>query len=169
MLAGAGGVAALLVLPGCTGGGSTSAPTSAAPSAPDPLLAVLEERQSLAAAYAAVGTAHPDLAGRMAVLQAQTEEQVLALRRALALPATTAPSTAPTGAGTGAATTGAATTSAGNPVVPPDPAAARAMLRDRLTTAAEHAAALCATTSPERAPFIGSLAAAATCHRVVLA
>lgn len=160
MLAGAGGVAALLLLPGCTGGGSPSVPTSATPSAPDPLLAVLEERQSLAAAYAAVGTAHPDLAGRMAVLQAQTEEQVLALRRALALPATTAPSTAPAGA---------ASTSAGDPVVPTDPAAARAMLRDRLTTAAEHAAALCATTSPERAPFVGSLAAAATCHRVVLA
>lgn len=153
-------------LASCTGSPRPARPTrSAPPTAPDPLLAVLAERQAWVLRYDAVGVAHPALLGRLQPLRAQTVEQVEALQLALALPtATTSPSTTSSSA-TADSTSGAPTA----PVVPADPGAALAELRASVRAGAADAAALCLTVTVERAPLVGSLAAAGSCHDLALA
>lgn len=142
----------------CTGSSTPIIPTSAAPTAPDPLLAVLAERAGLVEAYAAAGRQHPPLLPRLQPLRTQTEEQVMALRQALALP-----EPAPTASATSGATTSPTATA-----VPVDPAVTLSGLRAAVRASGSAAAAVCATTTAERAPLVGSLAAAAACHELLL-
>lgn len=157
VLTGVGALALVSVLPGCTGGQSLLPTAPTTPAVPDPLLAVLAARVALVEDCAAVAVAHPALAGRVRPVGDQTAEQVTTLQRALARPTASASVVAPV---TPSVSSG--------PVVPPDPAAALAGLRAALQAAGEAAAALCRTTSAQRAPLLGSLAAAAAGHAVVL-
>lgn len=152
----AGGLGGGAVLSACTGSPTPVAPGSTPPALPDPLLAVLDERTRLVAQYDAAALEHPDLLPLLSPLRVQTEQQVVALRLALAWPEPTtsaAPSSDPAG-----------TSSA----VPIDPAATIADLRSAVQVSGTTAAALCVTTTTERAPLVGSLAAAASCHELLL-
>lgn len=155
VLAALGALAAAGVVSGCTGPVAPVTPIRTTPTAPDPLLAVLDERVDLVERYDAAGRQHPELATRLLPLRIQTEEQVLVLRLALALP------TAPPPTPTQSSSTGTA--------VPVDPAVSLSALRSAVRVAGMRAAALCETTSAERAPLVGSLAAAASCHELLLA
>jgi len=156
------GCGGVLLVGACTGGTGPAAPTSSAPPPPpDPLLALLEEREGLLAAYEATGTAHPDLVGRLQPLQSQTAEQVVALRLALALPTATPSPRAPSSGGSTPSTPS-------GPVVPADPAAAVAEVRAALRASGSAAESVCLSTTAERAPLLGSLAAAAACHDLML-
>lgn len=158
LVTGVGAVGGVGLLSACTGSPDTVIPTSAPSSAPDPLLAVLAERERLVAQYVVAGRQRPELAPRLLPLREQTEEQVVALRLALALPEPT-PS----------ATTGASGSSSAGPVDPPESLEVTlANLRSAVQTSAVTAATLCETTTVERAPFVGSLAAAASCHDLLL-
>jgi len=135
-------------------------------------LAVLEERAGLVEAYAAAGRQHPQLLPRLQPLRTQTEEQVMALRLALALPERTPASTALGTTGTtgasGTSGTSGATTSPTATAVPVEPAVTLSGLRAAVRASGSAAAAVCATTTAERAPLVGSLAAAAACHELLL-
>lgn len=156
---GGGGV---LLVGACTGGTGPADPTSSAPPPPpDPLLALLQEREALITRSVATGTAHPDLVGRLQPLQSQTAEQVIALRLALALPTATPSPTAPLSSGSTPSTPS-------GPVVPADPAAAVAEVRAALQASGSAAESVCLSTTAERAPLLGSLAAAAACHDLML-
>lgn len=178
LLAVATAAGALGLASACTGSSTPIIPTSAAPTAPDPLLAVLEERAGLVEAYAAAGRQHPQLLPRLQPLRTQTEEQVMALRLALALPERTPASTAlgttgTTGASGASGTSGTsgtsgATTSPTATAVPVEPAVTLAGLRAAVRASGSAAAAVCATTTAERAPLVGSLAAAAACHELLV-
>ncbi|MGI8528315.1 MAG: hypothetical protein ACR2KO_02440 [Geodermatophilaceae bacterium] len=169
LLAVATAAGALGLASACTGSSTPIIPTSAAPTAPDPLLAVLEERAGLVEAYAAAGRQHPQLLPRLQPLRTQTEEQVMALRLALALPERTPASTALGTTGTtGASGTSGATTSPTATAVPVEPAVTLSGLRAAVRASGSAAAAVCATTTAERAPLVGSLAAAAACHELLL-
>jgi len=172
LLAVATAAGALGLASGCTGSSTPIIPTSAAPTAPDPLLAVLEERAGLVEAYAAAGRQHPQLLPRLQPLRTQTEEQVMALRLALALPERTPASTALGTTGTtgasGTSGTSGATTSPTATAVPVEPAVTLSGLRAAVRASGSAAAAVCATTTAERAPLVGSLAAAAACHELLL-
>ncbi|MBA3252171.1 MAG: hypothetical protein H0T66_18140 [Geodermatophilaceae bacterium] len=158
------GCGGVLLVGACTGGTGPAAPTSSAPPPPpDPLLALLEEREGLLAAYEATGTAHPDLIGRVQPLQSQTAEHVTALRLALALP--TATSTSSAGSSSTPASKGGSTS---GPAVPADPAAALAELRSAVQASGSAAESVCVSTTAERAPLVGSLAAASACHALML-
>lgn len=169
LLAVATAAGALGLASACTGSSTPIIPTSAAPTAPDPLLAVLEERAGLVEAYAAAGRQHPQLLPRLQPLRTQTEEQVMALLLALALPERTPASTAlgTTGA-SGTSGTSGATTSPTATAVPVEPAVTLSGLRAAVRASGSAAAAVCATTTAERAPLVGSLAAAAACHELLL-
>lgn len=159
-LLGAGGV---LLLGACTSGSDRAAPTPPAPPPPpDPLLALLDEREALLARYEATGTAHPALVGRLQPLRSQTADQVIALRLALALPTAPASSSAPPSSG------GSTPSARSGPAVPADPAAALAEARAALQASGSTAASVCLSTAAERAPLVGSLAAAAACHDLLL-
>lgn len=174
LLAGGG----VLLLGACTGGGDPAAPTPAGPPpAADPLLALLGNRETLLVRYDATGAAHPDLIGRLQPLRAQTAEQVVVLRLALALP-TTAPSSAaasasaaPSASASGSPASGSAASGspAPGPAVPPEPAAALAELRTAVRAGGAAAESVCLAAPAERAPLVGSLAAAAACHDLLLA
>lgn len=154
-------------LAGCTGSPGPVGPTSSAAStAPDPLLAMLAEREAWVLRYDAVGVAHPALLGRLQPLRAQTAEQVEALRLALALPTATTSSSPPPPPTSGSSSSGGAPSAPG---VPADPAAALAELRASVRAGASGAATLCLTVTAERAPLVGSLAAAGSCHDLALA
>jgi len=172
LLAVATAAGALGLASACTGSSTPIIPTSAAPTAPDPLLAVLEERAGLVEAYAAAGRQHPQLLPRLQPLRTQTEEQVMALRLALALPERTPASTALGSTGTtgasGTSGTSGATTSPTATAVPVEPAVTLSGLRAAVRASGSAAAAVCATTTAERAPLVGSLAAAAACHELLL-
>ncbi|MBA3419879.1 MAG: hypothetical protein H0U09_14500 [Geodermatophilaceae bacterium] len=172
LLAVATAAGALGLASACTGSSTPIIPTSAAPTAPDPLLAVLEERAGLVEAYAAAGRQHPQLLPRLQPLRTQTEEQVMALRLALALPERTPASTALGTTGTtgasGTSGTSGATTSPTATAVPVEPAVTLSGLRAAVRASGSAAAAVCATTTAERAPLVGSLAAAAACHELLL-
>ena len=172
LLAVATAAGALGLASACTGSSTPIIPTSAAPTAPDPLLAVLEERAGLVEAYAAAGRQHPQLLPRLQPLRTQTEEQVMALRLALALPERTPASTALGTTGTtgasGTSGTSGATTSPTATAVPVEPAVTLSGLRAAVRASGYAAAAVCATTTAERAPLVGSLAAAAACHELLL-
>lgn len=156
------GAGSVLLVGACTGGSRPAAPTSSAPAPPpDPLLALLAGLEALLVRYDATGTAHPDVVGRLQPLRSQTMEQVTALRLALALPAATPSPTVPR---SGSATSGPAT----GPAVPADPAAALAELRSVLRARGVAAESVCLSTTAERAPLVGSLAAAAACHDLML-
>lgn len=172
LLAVATAAGALGLASACTGSSTPIIPTSAAPTAPDPLLAVLEERAGLVEAYAAAGRQHPQLLPRLQPLRTQTEEHVMALRLALALPERTPASTALGTTGTtgasGTSGTSGATTSPTATAVPVEPAVTLSGLRAAVRASGSAAAAVCATTTAERAPLVGSLAAAAACHELLL-
>ncbi len=154
------------VLGGCTGGSGPAGPTAShTPTAPDPLLAVLTEREALVTRYDAVGAVHPALLGRLQPLRAQTGEQVETLRLALALPTATTSSPPPRTSGS-SASVGSITS---GPGIPLDPAAALAELRTSVQAGAASAATLCLAIAAERAPLVGSLAAAGSCHDLLLA
>lgn len=156
------GVGGALLLGACTGGSDGARPTSPAPPpAPDPLLALLDEREALLARYEATGAAHPNLVGRLQPLQSQTAEQVIALRLALALPTAT-PSSVPPSSG------GSTPSAPSGPAVPADPVAALVEARAALQASGTTAASVCLSTAAERAPLVGSLAAAAACHDLLL-
>ncbi|MBA2554810.1 MAG: hypothetical protein H0V10_14205 [Geodermatophilaceae bacterium] len=150
---GVGAVGGAGLLSACTGSPGPVIPTATPSTAPDPLLAVLTEREALVAQYDLAGRQQPDLAPRLLPLRDQTEEQVVALRLALALPE---PSSE--------ATSRARTSSA----VPVEPPVTLEGLRSSVRATATSAAAVCETTTVERAPFVGSLAAAASCHDLLL-
>lgn len=173
------------LLSACTGSPDATVPTPTAPGPPDPLLAVLAERVRLVAQYDAAGRQQPDLLPRLLALRDQTEEQVVALRRALALPEPTPAATAnsattnsatPDSAGTGAADpTGSAGTGdpvdpsgTSDPETPVEPPVTLESLRMAVRASGVAAAAVCETVSVERAPLMGSLAAAASCHELLL-
>jgi hypothetical protein len=154
----ASGAGALGLATACTGSSTPVVPTTAAPTAPDPLLSVLEERARLVEAYDAAGHQHPQLLARLQPLRMQTEEQVLALRLALGL-----------GEPTRRPTASRATNSPSASAVAVDPAVTLEDLRSALRASGSTAAALCETTTAQRAPLVGSLAAAAGCHELLLA
>lgn len=163
-LLGAGGV---LLLGACTGGPGPAALTSSGPPpAPDPLLALLRDREALLVRYDATGAAHPDLIGRLQPLRAQTAEQVVVLRLALALP-TAAPSSAASATVSGGTAPSGSAPPPG-PAVPPDPTAALVELRSVVRASGAAAEWVCLAAPAERAPLCGSLAAAAACHDVLL-
>lgn len=176
LLAGGG----VLLLGACTGGGDPAAPTPAGPPpAADPLLALLGNRETLLVRYDATGAAHPDLIGRLQPLRAQTAEQVVVLRLALALPSTApssaaasasaAPSASASASGSSASGSAASENPAPGPAVPPEPAAALAELRTAVRAGGAAAESVCLAAPAERAPLVGSLAAAAACHDLLLA
>ncbi|MCD0486441.1 hypothetical protein LO771_29690 [Streptacidiphilus sp. ASG 303] len=163
---------AVLTLGAC----SADAPAPAGTAAPDPDLAVrrraVEATAALAAAYDAVLTAHPTLAGRLQPLR----DQVLRHRAALAAglpeggtpPAATAPGTAPAPGGPSGTGAPAAPPTASAAAVPAAPAAALASLAAaERRTAASRTAAL-DTASPELARLLASLAACGTVHALAL-
>ncbi|MGI8693424.1 MAG: hypothetical protein ACR2JK_11085 [Geodermatophilaceae bacterium] len=154
---GVGAVGGAGLLSACTGSPGPVIPTATPSTAPDPLLAVLTEREALVAQYDLAGRQQPDLAPRLLPLRDQTEEQVVALRLALALPE-------PSSEATSEATSRARTSSA----VPVEPPVTLEGLRSSVRATAASAAAVCETTTVERAPFVGSLAAAASCHDLML-
>lgn len=155
--AGAGALGGGGLLAACTGSPTPVVPTAIPSAAPDPLLVLLDERERLASRYVAAGRQHPELQPRLLPLRTQTEEQVVALRLALALPEPTSPATA-----------SSATSSPTATGVPVDPAETLSGLRTDVRASGSTAAALCETTSAERAPLVGSLAAAASCHELLL-
>ncbi len=159
--AGAGALGGAGLLSACTGSPAPVTPISTVPTAPDPLLAVLDERVRLIADYDAAGLQHPELLARLLPLRKQTEEQVAALRLALALPR-------PSPTATGSGTSTAAPTTTAVPVDPVDPAVTLAAVRTAVRASGSTAAALCETTTAQRAPLVGSLAAAAACHELML-
>lgn len=161
---------------GCTGGDSARTPTPSPPPEPlDPLEPILTGTLALVAAYDRTAESFSELAVRLAPLRAQAAEHVLALQLALAVPTITPPSTAAasgTATPTGSPPAGGAGTSppgapGGSP--PGDPAAALAGLRARLGAIRSATGQLCLTTTAERAPLLGSLTAATTCHDLLLA
>ncbi|MBA2390504.1 MAG: hypothetical protein H0V67_09645 [Geodermatophilaceae bacterium] len=163
--AGAGIIGGSGLLSACTGSPGPVTPTSAsAPVEPDPLLAVLDERVGLIGQYDAAGLRHPELHPRLLPLRMQTKEQVVALRLALALPE---PTVEPTASAAAESSTTAGT-SGSSSAVPVDPAVSLEAIRLAVQASGGTAAALCETTSAERAPLVGSLAAAAACHELLL-
>lgn len=169
LTAGAGAVGVGSLVSACTGSPLPVTPTSAPPTAPDPLVAVLDERVRLVEEYDEAARLHPELAPRLLPLRTQTEEQVVALRLALALPSPTpTPTPASTTTATGASPATSSATSA-ETVVPVDPAVTLEALRVAVLASGSAAAAVCEATTAERAPLVGSLAAAASCHELLLA
>ncbi|TKJ28081.1 hypothetical protein [Blastococcus sp. CCUG 61487] len=103
----------------------------------DELLAQVGVQETLVAAYTAAGAADPGLAGEVAELAAQAQEQLERLRAA-------APGASPT---------------ATSPGSPPAPGEARSWLRAQVAAAATSHAAACVGQSGARAALLGSITA----------
>ncbi|MFI7518306.1 hypothetical protein [Micromonospora globbae] len=116
-----------------------------APKAPDPLRPLLDEALTLATAYQDAATAHPDLAARLTPIAEAHRAHAGELARLIGI---TPPSSTP-------APSGAPST---------DPDATLADLRQRERAGRDAAVAACASAPAERAPLVGSIAAARATH-----
>jgi hypothetical protein len=133
------GTAALAV--GCTAGGDEGS-DAVTPAEADQLADQVAVQAALVAAYDRALAASPQLDTEAAVLAEQAGAQLDRLRAAAPdVPASTPPS------------------SPAPPVVPADPAGARAYLRTEVARAAAAHAAACADSSGARAALLGSISA----------
>jgi phage I-like protein len=128
------GLAVLAV--GCTSGSPEERERVTGEQA-DQLLAQVGVQETLVAAFTAAGAADPALAGEVADLAAQVEEQRDRLRAA-------APGASP---------------SPTSPGTPPSPAEARSWLRSQVAAAADSHAAACVDQSGARAALLGAITA----------
>lgn len=149
---------ALLYATGCSVGQAEPEPTPPA----DPLQAILDDHLALRWQYRDTIDAFPEVSARLNPLLANLDAQVAALAGALALepPDTSTPPTPSASSGSAASGT-------------PDPGAANPTQALASLAAAEEAAVadlhpLLLATTRQRAPLVGSLIAAHTCHRELL-
>lgn len=149
------------LLSACTGSAGPARPTPAPSAAPDPLFAILDGHERLLAQYDAAARQQPELLTRLSSLRAQTEAQVVTLRLALALPE-------PTSAAPGSTVSASSTASGSSSAVPVEAPVTLQTLRASVRVVGAAAATLCETTTVQRAPLLGSLAAAASCHDLML-
>ncbi|MGI5522815.1 hypothetical protein ACQEUX_18055 [Micromonospora sp. CA-259024] len=117
---------------------------------PDPLRSMVDESLALAAAYRTSATAHPELADRLDPIAEAHTAHATELARVIGIPLPSATAATPT------------TASAA------DPAGALAALRRLEKTAQQSAVTACAAAPAERAPLLGSIAAARATHQEAL-
>jgi multidrug resistance efflux pump len=149
--AGVGAAAVLTGTPGC----ALFALKPAPPPAPDPLLPLHQHALDLATAYQRTIAARPGLADRLAPLAQAHVTHAEELARVMNPAPAAAPSAGPSGA-------------PGIPVPAGDDGTALAALREAELAAARDAASRCRQTEADRAPLLGSIAAARASHAEAL-
>lgn len=165
---GAAAVAATLALSGCPAAKKAGPPVTSSAPPPDPLAPVLAAQVALRNQYDEAFAAVPALAAEarlgttLATLRNEVDQHVTATAGAMAVavPTSSRPATPTPSAGASATST--------PPVVPPDTATLLAALLAAEGARAATLAALVPAVAVERAPLVGSMAASAACHVVVL-